>query len=209
MPTLRTMSPIFPIRFTRHAKRALALVCLLTLTSAAIVGCAGSGRSTDNPDWAQAGSPPPPTRTGMDAEWKETEVPPPPKFDSKKLLSIEMPSYMTSKFGVDPTTIAITGDGVVRYVVVASNAAGGGVNAFYEGVRCASEESKSYAHYGNDGWRATTNTEWKSFRDLRSSYAKELANQGLCRGHAPRASAAEIVRYISQPMREPDIPGMQ
>ncbi len=152
---------------------------------------------------------PPPNRTSMDVEWKETEVPPPPKFDGNKLLSIEMPAYMTSKFGVDPTTIAITGDGIVRYVVVASNPSGGGVNAFYEGVRCASEEMKSYARYGNGGWQAATNPEWKSFRDMRSSYSKELASQGLCRGHAPRASVSEIVRYIKQPMREPDIPGMQ
>lgn len=203
------MFPIPLTRFTHRVNRAAAWVCLLTLTSVATVGCAGSGRNTDNPDWAQAGSPPPPSRTSMDAEWKETEVPPPPKFDTNKLLSIEMPSYMTSKFGVDPATIAITGDGIVRYVVVASNSASGGVNAFYEGVRCASEETKSYARYGSEGWRATTNPEWKSFRDLRSSYARELANQGLCRGHAPRASVAEIVRYISQPMREPEIPGMQ
>lgn len=206
MPTLRTM---FPIRFTRRAKRALTFACLCTLVSVAGVGCASSGRDTSNPDWAQAGSPPLPTRTSMDVEWKETEVPAPPKFDANKLLSIEMPSYMTSKFGVDPATIAITGDGIVRYVVVASNSTGGGINAFYEGVRCSSEETKSYARYGSDGWRATTNPEWKSFRDLRSSYAKELANQGLCRGHAPRASVAEIVRYIKQPMREPEIPGMQ
>lgn len=209
MPTLQTMFPISSIRFTHRAKRALALAFWGTLASVLSVGCASSRGDIQNPDWAQAGSPPPPTRTGMDVEWKETEVPPPPKFDANKLLSIEMPTYMTSKFGVDPATIAITGDGIVRYVVVVSNASGGGLNAFYEGVRCSSEETKSYARYASDGWRATLNPEWKNFSNLRSSYAKELASQGLCRGHAPRASVSEIVRYIGQPLREPDIPGMQ
>ena len=209
MPTFRTMFPIFPIHFMRRAERGFALTCFVTVASVLTVGCASSREGIQNPDWAQAGSPPPPTRTGMDVEWKETEVPPPPKFDTNKLLSIEMPSYMTSKFGVDPTTIAITGDGIVRYVVVVSNASGGGFNAFYEGVRCASEETKSYARYGSDGWRGTLNPEWKNFSNLRTSYAKELAIQGLCRGHAPRASVSEIVRYIRQPVREPDIPGMQ
>ena len=36
-----------------------------------------------------------------------------------------MPPYMSLKFGIDPGTITITPDGIVRYVVVASNRSGG------------------------------------------------------------------------------------
>jgi hypothetical protein len=135
-------------------------------------------------------------------DWKETEAPPPPAFDQSRLVPIEMPPYMSLKFGVDPATITITGDGVVRYVVVASNREGGAINAFYEGVHCATEEFKSYARYANGAWQPVQGAEWKRIDDRNSRYTKELAAQGLCRGRAPRQSAGEMVRHIKNPIRE-------
>jgi hypothetical protein len=113
-----------------------------------------------------------------------------------------MPAYMSLKFGVDPATIAITGDGVVRYVVVAQSRSGGAVNAFYEGVRCATEEMKTYARYNSGKWEEVRDPDWKRFSDRNSRYTQELASQGLCRGHAPRSSVREIVDQIKQPIRE-------
>lgn len=165
-----------------------------------LVNACGS-TDTSNPDWAQTGMPPPPKLTMQDADWKETEVPPPPAFVASRVLPIEMPPYMRLKFGVDPNTIVIAGDGVVRYVVVASNT-GGATNAFYEGVRCATDEVKTYARYNNSAWQHVSDPQWKRFREMGSSYAKELAGQGLCRGHAPRESVSEIVKNIRQPIRE-------
>lgn len=137
-----------------------------------------------------------------DVDWKESEVPPPPAFNRDKLVAIDMPTYMNLKFGVDPETIKITGDGVVRYVMVASNREGGGFNAFYEGVRCATEESKIYARFTNGAWEATAEPEWKHLILRNSRYADALATQGLCRGHAPRASVGDMVRHLQNPVRE-------
>lgn len=135
-------------------------------------------------------------------DWKESDVPPPPSFDVKKLMPIEMPVYMSLRFGVDPSTIRITGDGVVRYVVVASSSSGA-TNAFYEGVRCATEEVKQYGRYNNGAWEAVTFPEWKRIDNLNSRYTKELAKQGLCRGHAPRASVNDMVRGLKNLDIEP------
>ncbi|VWX57991.1 CNP1-like family protein [Burkholderiales bacterium 8X] len=135
-------------------------------------------------------------------DWKETEAPPPPAFDQNRAMPIEMPPYMSLKFGVDPATIVITGDGVVRYVVVATSRAGGAVNAFYEGIRCATEEVKTYARYGGDGWQAVNDPEWKRISDRNSRYASALFTQALCRGHAPRATVGEIMRQLKNPIRE-------
>jgi len=132
------------------------------------------------------------------ADWKETEVPPPPAFDVKRLLPIEMPPYMSLKFGVDPATLAVTGDGVVRYVVVATGS-GGTVNAFYEGVRCATDEVKTYARFSGGAWQPVEWAEWKRINNMNSIYVKELAKQSLCRGHAPRASTRDMVREIKKP----------
>ena len=189
--------PIPVTLFTCSAKH------VLVLTFACLVAACGSGpKDTDNPDWAQAGMPPPPKVTSQPDEWNESDVPPPPTFDEKRLLAIEMPPYLSLQYGIDPATITVTRDGVVRYVVVASNKAGGATNAFYEGVRCSSEEVKQYARFNQGAWHNVSNPEWKRINVRNSRYAKELAEQALCRGHAPRTSVGEMVRQIKEPIRE-------
>ena len=135
-------------------------------------------------------------------DWVESPVPPAPTFSTTKLVPIVMPRYMTLEFGVDPTTIVITGDGVVRYVVVARNPSGSAVNAFYEGVRCATAEVKVYARSTGTEWETATDPQWKPLRFVNSSYSKALATQGLCGGAAPRTSVREIVQHLERPVRE-------
>lgn len=197
------LSPTAAIRpsFRRSAERALLLACF----AAVLAGCASGSHDTDNPDWAQSGMPPPPKRFASEGEWQEAEAPPPPAFDIQRLEPISMPPYMSLKFGVDPATITITGDGVVRYVVVASSrngGAGGATNAFYEGVRCSTAEVKSYARFSNGKWDPVERPEWKGFRDLNSSYARNLAEQGLCRGNAPRVSVKDMIANMRDPSRK-------
>ena len=178
MPILPTTPPRTATRLRSRASRALLLACL-----AAAAGLA-QAQLFDRSDW------------------KESELPPAPAFDQGRLIPIEMPPYMTLKFGVDPDTIRITGDGVVRYVVVAADKAGGGFNAFYEGVRCATGEYKSYARFSNGSWDNTPAPDWKRIVERNSSYTKALAAQALCRGSAPRASVGEMVRMLKSPVRE-------
>jgi hypothetical protein len=181
MPILQTNLPL-PIRFNYRASRRLALLaCSLGFSCLA---------------FAQFQIFPP------DPNWKESEAPPPPAFSESRLVPIEMPAYSNLKFGVDPATITITGDGVVRYVVVGSNRAGGATNAFYEAVRCATGEFKTYARWGEDGWQPVANPDWKSIEDRNSRYTKALASQGICRGAAPRSSVRDMLQNIKNPSRE-------
>jgi len=189
--------PTTRLSYRRNAEFAFALSACCFL-----VACASSsGRSTDNRDWAQAGSPPPPTVTANDAEWKETDVPPPPAFVQSRAIPIDMPSYTTLKFSIDPATISITKDGVVRYVVIASRA-GGATNALYEGVRCSTEEVRTYARFNDGKWDGVTSTEWKKFRLIPTSYVTRLSDQGLCRGHGTQVSVQETVLILRKPVRE-------
>ena len=192
-----SLLPTTRLSYPRSAELALALAACCFLAACA----SSSGRSTDNPDWAQAGSPPPPTVTSSDVEWKETDVPPPPAFLESRAIPIDMPSYTTLKFSIDPAIIAITNDGVVRYVVIASRA-GGATNALYEGVRCSSEEVRTYARFNNGKWDEATNLEWKRYRLIPTSYVTRLTYQGLCRGHAPQLSVQETVQLLRKPVRE-------
>ncbi|RYF65676.1 MAG: hypothetical protein EOO22_22265 [Comamonadaceae bacterium] len=136
-----------------------------------------------------------------DPDWKETEVPPPPAFDQKRLVQVEMPVFMSLQVGIDPGTIVIGKDGIVRYVVVATSKSGGAMNAFYEGMRCATNESKTYARYGDTAWQALPDPQWKKVSDVRSNYTKAIAKQGVCQGNAPRTSVTDIVDHIKRPVR--------
>lgn len=135
-----------------------------------------------------------------DPDWKETEVPAPPAFSKDHLVAIEMPHYVSLKFGVDPATLAITPDGIVRYVMVAINASGS-VNAMYEGIRCATGEVKTYARASTSGtWSVVKDPEWRALSDnLPSKHAIALARQGACDGRAAAASStADIIKNLKR-----------
>ncbi|SFM07560.1 CNP1-like family protein [Variovorax sp. OV329] len=130
-------------------------------------------------------------------DWKESPVPPAPEFDAKRMLEIDMPRMLDLKYGVDPKTLVVTDDGVVRYVIIAKNTGpGGAVNAFYDGVRCATGETKSYARFSGDSWHAVENPEWIPLERARTRYNLALARQALCRSGAPRATTGEMVQAL-------------
>jgi hypothetical protein len=128
-------------------------------------------------------------------DWQETEVPAPPRFDPKQRVAIDMPPYVSMEFGIDPATLAITPDGIVRYVMLAVSPSGT-VNAFYEGIRCATGEVKAYARANASGvWTLVKDPEWRGLNDRQpSKHALALARQGACEGNTSASSAAEILR---------------
>ena len=130
-------------------------------------------------------------------DWQETTAPAPPKFDARGLVSVDMPPYVSMKFGIDPATIFVTPDGIVRYVMVAISP-GGSVNAFFEGIRCATGEVKSYARASADGlWTLVKEPEWRGLNDKQpSKHALALARQGVCEGNTAAGSPAEILRKL-------------
>ena len=140
-------------------------------------------------------------QVSTDPDWKETEAPAPPAFNKERLIPIEMPNYVSLRLGVDPATFAISPDGIVRYVVVAINAAGS-ISAMYEGIRCASGEVKTYARYTSNGqWAPAPDPQWRRLNDnLPSRHALALAKQGVCDGRATAGnSAAAIVNALKYP----------
>lgn len=138
---------------------------------------------------------------GTDADWQEGEIPTPPSFSPARLMPIEMPKYLSVRLGVDPKTFTVTPDGIVRYVMVATNATGS-ISAMYEGIRCASGEVKTYAQHTSSGqWTPVADPKWRSLNDnLPSKHALALARQGVCSGRTPSGqSAADIVNALKYP----------
>jgi CNP1-like family len=133
-------------------------------------------------------------------DWKEAAVPAAPEFDASRLIAIDGPANSGLLFGVDPKTITIAPEGVVRYVVVATSRSGA-VNAMYEGVRCATGEFRVYArHNPSSGWANTASVEWKSLYALAPSrHTLAVARAGICKGNAPNSSVEQIVRDLNAP----------
>jgi len=136
-------------------------------------------------------------------DWEEAEAPPPPAWHKEGLVPIDMPIRSNLRFGVDPTTLSIGPDWVVRYVVVAYSGSGS-VNAFYEGLNCDTGSVKTYARSSEPGkWNVVAKPTWRELdatqNATRHSFA--LARQGVCESHFPggRTSAELIQRLKAQP----------
>ena len=110
-------------------------------------------------------------------------LPTPPAYSSDKLIPIEMPRYVTLKVGVDPNTIDIDTNGILRYVVVMRNASGS-TQVAYEGLHCAKGEVKTYARVNSAGaWVVVHQPRWRRVIDnIGSRHAQAIAQQGGCDG---------------------------
>jgi hypothetical protein len=137
----------------------------------------------------------------LDPDWKEREARPPATFRTDKLVPIDMPSYVSVQVGIDPDSMTLADDGIVRYVVVALSRSGN-VNAAFEGIWCRTGQVKVYARAGNDKvWDEETAPQWTALSgNQRSMHALALARQGVCDGRSAAAHSAQaIIRKLRKP----------
>jgi hypothetical protein len=130
-------------------------------------------------------------------DWKESEAPPAPALDLQHLVPFDVSVNSALSYGIDPASISVGRDSIVRYVVVARSSSGA-TNAMYEGIRCGTGEVKTYARYSSDGrWNVVRQPEWHSlFGYMPSHHSRALAAQGLCNGNGPGASPDAILREL-------------
>ena len=93
--------------------------------------------------------------------WKEgeTEIPAFPQDDA--LAQIYVSQIATNTYLIDPTTLQVGSDGVVRYVLVVRTS-GGAKNISFEGIHCKELKWKLYATGHRDGtWSKARLSEWR------------------------------------------------
>ena len=118
-----------------------------------------------------------------DPDWREVEAPPAPALNLQGLIPLEV-AGSALRFGVDPSSITVGGDGIVRYVVVATSSSGV-VNGIYEGIRCDNGQVKVYArHNATGGWLVLKDPKWRPVGEQR--YSDVIARSGACMGAAAR-----------------------
>ena len=135
------------------------------------------------------------------ADWREGEVPPPRALQTDALLPFKVSAHSSLDYGLDPTSVSLGTDGVIRYVMVARSNSGA-LNAWYEGLRCASAEVKTYARWrpGNPGsWGMVTSPEWRALVGHHASRAAlVLARNGFCQGNTPNSPTSRMLRELGQ-----------
>lgn len=130
-----------------------------------------------------------------DPDWRESDVPTPPAVRTEGLVPVDV-AGSALRWGVDPASISVGADGIVRYVVVATSDSGA-VNAFYEGLRCSHAEVKVYARYATgSGWNPARDAQWRPVYGTSWRHSAEIAKGGACTGRAPNRSASQIVRDL-------------
>lgn len=132
-----------------------------------------------------------------DPDWRESTVTSAPAFDVKRLIRLESPPGSSLAFGVDPATLLVTPEGVVRYVIVASGP-GGSLNVMYEGIRCSTAQYRIYArHHTETGWTQVRDGDWESlFGSASARHALTFARAGACTGRSANTSADTIIRTL-------------
>ena len=134
-------------------------------------------------------------------DWKEVEAPPPPPLRTQGLIPVDVGGNTSNlRFGVDPASITVGKDGVVRYVVVASSTTGA-VNGIYEGIRCNTGQVKVYARHNPDsGWVPARGAEWQDiYKVANSRYSLAIARSGACQERTPNGSPAQIAQDLRAP----------
>lgn len=163
----------------RHDLRWLALVL-------ALIGLGSPAQAQSKPDEPEARL--------------ENETPLPTQLRTTGLIPIMIPGS-DLRFGVDPESVSVGGDEVIRYVVVATSRSGA-LNAMQEGVRCIPGEVKTYARYtSGGGWVAVQGAVWRplSATTAVTRHSAIIARNGLC-GYSPAAAlnrdANKVVRDL-------------
>ena len=135
-----------------------------------------------------------------DPDWKESEAPPPPAVRTQHLIPLDM-GGSELRWGVDPASISVGADGIVRYVVGAS-AASGALNAMYEGLRCSTGEVKVYARHARDGGWVRATGDWVPVHSAAARHSLVIARTGACAAEAPNGPAPQIARDLAAPAND-------
>mgnify|MGYP003384396122 CR=1 FL=1 len=123
------------------------------------------------------------------------QLPAPPFAD--KLVAFY--SNAAQSFVLDMASLSITADGIVRYTVVSTSAAGA-KNISYEGIRCATLEKKLYAIGRPDGtWSNARISKWDLiYNNNFNRHHAVLAFDYFCEGKTIAGNAEAIIDRIKK-----------
>ena len=129
--------------------------------------------------------------------WQEIAVQFPALPTDANLLPFDVSATATQRFAIDPQSLTVGTDGVVRYTLVTQSQAGA-KNVSYEAIRCASLEYKVYALGHADGtWSRARRDQWQPIvNNAMNRQQAALVQDYFCLANSPASSAAEMLRRL-------------
>jgi len=129
--------------------------------------------------------------------WDELQAQLPAYPDLAQALAFEVPSARPTQFFIDPKSIAIGADGVVRYSLIAQSSSGS-LSVSFEGIRCETHEKKLYAFGRKVGdWSRNKFAKWETIpgatRDPQHNF---LLNDFLCPGELIVDTPKEVISAL-------------
>ncbi len=145
------------------------------------------------------------TRPAEQSEWERDHRKPEPEEAqvalpaypvSARLVEFDMNNAGGFHYYIDPQTLTVDKEGVVRYVLVARSASGV-QNVTYEGLRCETAEHRFYAFGRADSTWSRSRGDW---RPLNSGQPLQrvLYADYFCPQKVPITNAAEGVRALQE-----------
>lgn len=114
--------------------------------------------------------------------WQEKTVTLPAYPDLDKLQAFYAGPATTFEFSIDPSSLQVGEDGVVRYTLVIKSRSGA-LNISHEGLRCNTLERKLYAlgHTNDKSWSPVSRPEWRKiqYTEVNRHYVA-LATEYFC-----------------------------
>jgi len=130
--------------------------------------------------------------------WHEqaSRLPAPPDQDRLQEVAGSTGSFPYRVY-IDPQSLTIGDDRVVRYTVVAISPSGAR-NITYEGLHCGEQAYRRYAYLADGQWQETRDSPWQSLRGSRTDhYRYVFYHHYMCDPGKPGLKADEILGNIS------------
>ncbi|HJV88081.1 MAG TPA: CNP1-like family protein [Noviherbaspirillum sp.] len=169
---------------------AAAAICLLSASLAA------SAQSRFEEDFDDTEKP-----------WEEVALQLPRAPKQENLLPFYVSPTATQNFAIDAGSLTVGSDGVIRYTLVATSAAGAR-NISYEGIRCASFERKLYAFgQANGTWSRSRRDKWERIdSNAANRQHAVLYKDYFCDGVTVAGNAKDMINRIryDKPLTSPN-----
>jgi hypothetical protein len=165
---------------------------------AALLAACSSSTANFKSDWERQNE----GRLARDEGGAPAENPPPfPR--SENLSEFTVSTASDFRFFVDRTSLSVSKDRIVRYVLVARSPSGVD-NVTYEGINCREAEYRIYAVGRSDGSWASRSGEWRPItRENVQRWRNALRDEFLCPNGIAIEDAAEGARALQRGGQQP------
>lgn len=132
-----------------------------------------------------------------EAKWEELELVLPKLAKEEDFLPIYVSAAAVNRFFVDPASVSVGSDGVVRYTLLIATP-GGVKNLSYEGMRCLTRERRVLAIGRGDGtWSLAKGKQWEKIREGGvNRYHAALFQEYFCPGGVIVRNADEAIQAL-------------